>query len=238
MELAEFYSQLSMGTLRNIAMGNEGNGTISVNYRPTVCMYINEGLNRIHSQFLLRENDLILQMYMDVTNYHLLKRFATYAGNEVAVENQEARRYILDLPEDPFKEDVAKIMRVFDQNGTEFAINDEFNTNSVYTPQQQILQIPNPEEEKVVTVGYQALHPKIVHDDEDAFIFLPPHLLDALKAFVGYKAYSDMNQKDSRERAQELLGMYQGISDEILLKDLVSQSPGNNYTPFSERGFV
>lgn len=219
-------------------MANEGTGVISVNYRPTVCMYINEGLNRIHSKFLLRENDLILQMYADVTNYHLVKRFAVYAGENVPPENREERRYILDLPEEQFKEDVAVIMQVFTQDGVQLPINDEFSTASVFTPQQQILQIPMPVNDRVVSVSYQALHPVIEHTDEDAFIFLPAHLLDALKAFVGFRAFSDLNQKDSRERAAELLAMYEGICDEVLLQNLTSQSPGNSHTPFFQRGFV
>jgi hypothetical protein len=238
MELARLYEQLSMGVLRNIAMANEGTGVISVNYRPTVCMYINEALNRIHTKFLLRENDLILQMYADVTNYHLVKRFAVHAGNTVPPENQEDRRYILDLPEEPFAEDVAIIMQVFTMDGVPVPLNDEFSPASVFTPQQQILQIPMPVNDRTVSVSYQALHPEIVHTDPDAFIFLPNHLLDALKAFVGYRAFSDLNQKDSRERAIELLAMYEGICDEILLKNLASQSPGNSHTPFFQRGFV
>lgn len=238
MELGKMYRELSMGVLRNIAQANDGNGEISVNYRPTVVMYLNEGLNRLHSKFLLRENDLILQMYADVTNYHLVKRFATYAGNEMPPENREERRYILDLPDEPFKEDVALIMQVFNNDGVQLPINDEFSVASVFTPQQQILQIPMPVDNRVVSVSYQALHPEIVHTDDDAFIFLPAHLMDALKAFVGFRAFSDMNQKDSRERAAELLGMYEGICDEILLQNLTAQSPGNSHTPFFQRGFV
>jgi hypothetical protein len=238
MDLASMYRDLSQGVLRNVAQANNGSGEISVNFRPTLVMHINEGLNKLHTKFLLRENDLILQLYADVTNYHLLKRFAQYAGAEFPPENYEERRYILDLPDEPFKEDVAQIMTVFNMNGQPVPLNDEFDHRSVFTPQQQILQVPNPVNGTVLSIGYQALHPKLSHEDENAFIHLPEHLLDALKAYVGYKVFSDMNQKDARERAIELMTIFESTCDEILLKNLASQSPGNSMTPFAMRGFV
>ena len=240
MELGKLYRDLSMGVLRNIAYGNEGNGNISINYRPAVCMYINEGLNRLHTAILLRENDLLLEMYEDITNYHFVKRFAQFAGNDVDEDNRETRRYILDLPEEKFKEDVAKVLRVFTQDGCELPLNNEFEHTSVFTPQAQILQVPNPVQGKVLSVKYQSLHPEVLFDDDDAHVYLPVHLLDALKAFVGYKAYSDMNQETSRARAQELLSMYQAIVDQALLNGLVNYNAGAaaTYTPFGLRGFV
>lgn len=238
MNLETLYQQLSFGELRNISIGNEGNGTIRTDFRPALVMHANEALTRIHSQFMLRENDLLIRMYQEITNYHMISRFAVNAGNVGEPEDQEEIRYILDLPNEPFKDDFIKPIKVFTQNGRELAINDENNPYGVFTPQTQLIQMPTPTEGEILSVQYQADHPKLSHERPTDLIFLPPTLEPALKAYVAYKVYGNMNQQDSIAKSQEYLATYQGICDEVLMKDLVSQTPSTHYNTFSIRGWV
>lgn len=235
MNLNDLYQKLSFGELSNLALANEGNGTIKEAAKPRIVNYANEALTRIHTQFLLRENDLVLELYEDVTNYHLIPRFAQNAGSDPVLE---ARRYIRDLPNEPFLGDVAKVMRVFDQEGYVLPLNDENKPLSVFTPQPLILQVPSPEEGKVLAVQYQALHPKLDKDVPEGVLFVPESLMGALTAFIAYKVFSHMNTQDASAKAQEHLSVYTGICQEVREQDITNQTPSNTYSQFEERGWA
>lgn len=231
--LSDLYKQLSYGELNNLAVGMDGIGDISSAGKPKVLDYINDGLTTLYGLFNIREKQVIIDTYEYITFYHLRTRFAKYAGAE---ENLEEVRYIRDLPQEFFVEDVIRINRVYDSNGCELPLNDDLLVRSVFTPQPNIIQFPNPENDKAFNVVYQARHPVLALETD--MVYLPDTLVRALKAFVGYKVYSHMNTQESTVKAQEHLAFYEGVVGEVEEKNLVNTSISNTTCVFEQRGFV
>jgi hypothetical protein len=234
MQLSDLYRDLSFGELSNLAIANEGNGTIREDAKPRIILYANEALLRLYSRFVIRERDLVLKMYSHITNYHLLPRFAVNAG---ATMNVEPIRYIQDLPSEPFEEEVLMILSVHNSDGTKLPLNDEHQPMSVFTPQTNVLQVPVPEQGKVLAVGYQCAHQKLV-SDVDGYIYVPQVLKGAFTAYIAYKVFSHMNTQESTGKAQEHMAVYDGICTELETKNTLSTSMSTSFDLFEARGWV
>lgn len=234
MNVQELFRRLSYGELSNISLGSEGTGTIPEAKRAQVVHYANESLLRLYSRFVLRENDLILQTHEFITSYHFQPRFA--------VTNTEpcpgTTLYIIDHEGDPFQDDLIKVMTVTDMNNCPYPLNDREDCRSLFTPQPNVLQVPNPIQDQILAVGYQARHPLLSYTDLEACIELPSVLEGALTAHIAHMAYSNMNGQENSAKASEHLAKYEMICGEVVERDLVSSSSSTTNSKFHERGFV
>lgn len=235
MRLSDLYTMLSYGELSNLAISNEGSGEITEAGKPRIVLYANEALTRLYSEFLIREKEVMILMYRDITFYHLSTRFAVVAGEEAALES---RRYLLDLPEEPFEDDVIKILTVYNSHAKRLPLNDAEQAGSVFTPQPTILQVPFPVEGMALTVSYQANHSKLEVDRPGQRIDLPDALNGAFTAFIAYKVFSHMNTAESTAKANEHLEIYQAIVQQTKDMDLVNASVSGTTHVFEKRGFV
>jgi hypothetical protein len=235
MNVIQFFEKLSYGPYSNLHMGGEGSGAIDEQRYSQVISYLNDGLIKLYTKFLLLEKDVLVEMNELTTNYHLIRRYAR--SNEES-PTPAHRRYILDLPEEPFTEDVAKILSVYNTYGIELPLNDREHSLSVFTPQPKLLQVPRPYAGLALAIHYQALHPKIVVENLEAEIFIPDVLDEALLAYVAYKTYSDMNTENSTVKAQEHFSLYNSICSEVLDRDLVSSAVSTTNSRFQKRGWV
>lgn len=234
MQVSDLYRSLSFGELSNLAMSNEGNGTIREQDKPRIILYANEALLRLYSRFVLRERDLLVRMYRHITNYHLIPRFAVHGG---ATMNVEPIRYIVDLPNEPFEDEVLMILAVFNSDGSKLPLNDEHQLLSVFTPQQNVLQVPVPEHGKMLSVSYQCAHQKLT-SEVDGYIFVPEALKGAFTAYIAYKVFSHMNTQESTAKAQEHMAVYDSICTELETKNTLSTSVSTSFNLFEARGFV
>lgn len=232
MNINELFKDLSYGELSNLALANDGNGTIRDEDKPKILNYTNEALLRLHSKFVLIENNVLLQLVTGITNYHLNSKFA------FTNETSTATKYIMDLPYEPFSDDVLKVLEVYDHTGTRVPLNDAECMRSVYTPRATVLQVPHAEDGMQLSLLYQAKHPKLSMDYLDDEISLPDVLMGALRAYIAYSTYSHMNTETSTIKAQEHLAMYNGICEEVEEKDLVNGSISATNTRFAKRGWV
>ena len=233
MDVEELFRQLSYGELSNLAIGGEGSGSIPLAQRPKLVSYVNDGLLQLYSRFVLKESDVIVATQEHITNYHFLKRFA--ASNVDPLPGDTL--YIVDHADDPFQEDLIKILKVFDSEGTEYPLNDVDNPESLFTPQPNTLQIPYPIADEIVNVIYQAGHEQLPYDDLTACICLPLVLNPALKTYVAYKVYCHMNGQENAAKAAEHLTMFEAMCNQTTERDLVNSSMSNSATKFRDRGF-
>ncbi len=232
MKVSELLSRLSYAELSNLSIGNEGNGTIRPADVPKVMAHINDGLLRIYSRFILNEKLLMLEQYEHITSYHLNRK---YAETFVPLAPYP---YIKDLPGDPFKDDLIKVLEVYGEFGHQYALNDKENPNSLFTPSPAMLQIPNPIAGAVISISYQARHLILDASDEDLDIEIPFVLEGALQSFVAYKIFSHMNGQENQLKAQEHLGTYDGICIDVIDKDLVNNTFSTTDHKLKLRGFV
>ena len=233
MQIKDLYRNLSHGVLKNLTMSGEGSGDIREKDRGSVILAANESLLRIYSRFMLREKDVLIQQQVGITNYHLLKRFATFTE-----DSTETKRYILDMGLEPFEEDVIKILTVYNSDGYQMPLNDNEAAYSLFTPQANVLQVPNPEPDKALSVLYQARHPELVATKLEQPIELPDVLHGAFYAHIGFQIYEAMGTAEAQGRAMGLFQQYQMITDDALANDSVQTSISTSNSRFEKRGWV
>jgi hypothetical protein len=236
MKLGDLYQDLSHGELSNLHLSGEGDGTIAPNRQGKLLLYTNDGLLRLFSRFVLKENDVLVHLHQEITFYHLLPRFAVNY-QPTGEEDNEPIRYLTDLPSERFKGDVIKILQVYDSKGCRLPLNDVENIFSVFTPQSNVLQVVAPVADTVLSVQYQARHVKLTGDLEEEIV-LPDVLYDPLRAFVSYRVFSDMNTQDSSSKAQEHLANYESMCNSVREGDLVGTSISTSNTRFHARGWI
>lgn len=234
MNLEKLYTNLSYGALSNLNYSEEGSGTIAEQNRGKVNLFINEGLLRLYSRFVLLTKDVVIELQPGITFYHLRKRFSLSDWNP----HEERVAYIIDQPEDPFMEDVIKVLQVCDSLGNVIPLNDAEHVDSVYTPQAKMLQVPRPQKNVALSVMYQARHPEVTGEDLEQTIDAPDVLLSALCAYVGYQAFASVNTEVSLMKSQEQLALYETLCQEAEEKDLVSTSISSTNTRFNKRGWI
>ena len=237
MLITELFRRLSYGELSNIALGSEGVGSIPEDGHNRIINYANEALLRLHSRFLLRENILFFEQVPHLTYYYMLKRFARSELTDPPCPNTP-HLYILDNEDEPFQDDVIKIMQVIDQDGKIQVLNDIECATSLYTPQPNMLQVPDPVEGMVFAVEYQARHPELKFDDLCQEIDIPFWLEGALTAYIAHKVFSHMTGQENTAKATDFLAMYEGICAEVQAQDTVSQSKSTTLLKFEARGFI
>lgn len=232
MTLTELLTELSLGEFSNLSLGNDGAGTIKTASIPKIIFYTNEALLNLYSRFVLSSKIVLIESYEEITNYHLIPK---YSESQNCVE----KPYIKDLAGEPFIDDVIRILAVYDGlNSYEYPLNDSNDPTSLFTPTIQTLQIPFPKEAHPFQIEYQAKHYKLVNDNLDQIIRLPFALHKALRSWIAYKTYSNMNGQENSIKAQEHFANYEAQCNEVVEKDLVNSTYNYSHTKFENRGFV
>ncbi len=238
MKLTELFTKLALAELQGSKHVEDG--AVLETSKAKLTLFVNDALIKLYTRFVLKKSELLLEMNEWTTNYHLIPRFAVQYVPE-SEEDDEPIRYILDLPLEPQKDDVLRVLSVFDSNGKELPLNDQNKFGSVFTPEDKVLQVPSPEAEKSLAVTYQARHQELVYSDDDEWedpeVKFPWHLDEALRSYVAYKVFSGTNSDKSNPKAQEMLALYEGICSDNEAKDISSQSAHPTNTKFEDRGF-
>lgn len=234
MNILDLFSDLSYGELSNLPLAGEGDGQITDSGKPKVIRALNEGMIRLYTRFALREKNVIIGLVDHITNYQLDSKFA----ESNAATSTQPYLYIKDLNREPFTDDVVRILSVWNSDGYPVPLNDEHNIYSVFTPEDKVLLVPRPITGKALVLGYQALPEKLSEDDLTAEVKIPVVLEGALRAFIAYKIYSQMNTQEAQGIASSHLNMFNGIAQDVIDQDLVSSSKSTTNTKFKMRGFV
>lgn len=241
MNIETLFKDLAVSELSNSTFSNAG--VIKLDRRETVVLHANEGLLRLHTRFLLKTKDVIIEMRDGITNYHFLNRYTL--SRYVPPENDEdctpyeCLPYIIDMGREQFNEDVIKVLEVWDSTNRRLPLNDPDNSNSLFTPQPNILQVPSPKLWNSLSVMYQANH-EILSLEEGGHtkITLPPVLVPALRSYIAYKVYSNMNTQEAVASASNFLGAFNQLCDEVTEGDLVNSSSSSTNTRFNKNGWV
>lgn len=234
MNIEDLFTSLSYGELNNLSMSADGSGSIEESKQPQILLYANEGLLRLYGRFLLKENDVLIEMVEHITNYHLKKKFAESSYDPEVVHYP----YIKDLINEPFNEDVIKIIAVYNSLGQKVPLNDSERIDSVFTPQATMLQVPRPINGATLSVMYQAKHPKLTLEDLSQEIELPDVLHGALTSFIASRVFSHMNTDVSTAKAAEHLAQFDAICADVEDRDLVQTSIATTNARFGKRGWV
>lgn len=232
--LKELYKSLALSVLNNTSVVTDDKMGIYPTKIPYMLEFINEGITRLHSRFVLKTDSIYIEMQEGRTDYPLLARFAFTQYDP----SKGVAPYILDSFAKPFQQDVIKVLSVYDNQGHERRLNDNNDTHGLFLPRPDTLKCIRPRHEEIISVVYQARHPMINEGDEEAEIDLPDTLLPALKYWLAYSVYTSMNTAESTGKAAEYLQMYESICGEVEDYDLANGSISTTNSVFEERGWI
>lgn len=235
MNVQELFRRLSLGELSNLGIGNDGAGTIKESGKPKIIMLANDGLRALYARFILREKTLILDLKPNIASYNLRP---IHALSQVAEDN-DAEAYIVDSVEEPFTGDLIRVLEAYDNLGQPFVLNNADDPMSLFTPQPDVLQIPNPLTGQLMAVTYQAKSIPLVDGNENQAIDLPEILESILTAFIAHKVYSQMNTPEAAVRSKYYFDIYEMGCLEIEQKNLLGSSRSSSQKlKFNANGWV
>lgn len=231
MNLPDLYKRLALGELSNLAMAD--NGDILEDEREKVVLHANEALKQLYTKFQLKDETLFLEQKGFLTNYYLSSKYA----QSNYVSGVPRSFYINDLGK-PFEDDVIKVLEVRDGLGRKVPLNEPHMWRSVFTPQPTVLQIPHPVEGDVLAINYQASHPKLDVEDDEAEIILPDFLDEAFRAYIAHKVFANMNTQESAVIARTHLGKFDTICVDVVQQDLVTRGATTSGYRFEKNGWI
>ena len=233
MNIGDLYKDLAFGALSNLAVAGSGDGIIPPEFEPKLISHLNQSLLTIYGRFLLDEKEVVIRAIDNRTIYPLRVIHADQ-NSTTGVD-----KFIADSVENPFFEDVIKILNVYDEEGEELVLNDPEDTTSLWSPNPYTLQIPKPVAGNAYYVMYQARHPILVEGNLAQEIMLSPVLYPALEAHVAYRLLTPMSGQENSAKALEYLQTYMQICKQVEEHDLLGSSLlGEMSSKFRARGFI
>jgi hypothetical protein len=234
--IGEFLEDLSFGPLAGISIGSEGDGTIKADKLQRVVALTDGGLQRLYSKFNLREKSFFIAT-VPLREEYPLELKHTVASGELGEDH-----FIVDSEEEPFKFDIIKIIKAFtekvDGEGlVEIPLNDEGNVDSVYIPDNKLIQIPHNRWDNLYGFTYQARHEDLDPNNTEQLIQLPRTLHQALESWVASKIFGSMNGVENRARSIELMSFYEIACSEVVERDLANTSLVHTTDKLENRGF-
>jgi hypothetical protein len=237
MLVSELFKRLSYGPFSNLAIGNEGDGTILEARKPQVISNANDAMVRLYSRFVLSEKEVVVEQRELNTLYTISSKNAVSTLDTNPAPGNPA--YIIDSEAEPFLDDIIKISSVYTDEGVQLPLNRDHDPKSVFTPQVNVLQVPVPIQGKPLYVIYQAKPIPLTIPAVDAEVLEVPTVLEgALLHYISYLTFSAMNGQEHTAKAQEHLGIYDAVCREVIENDLVSSSLSLLNTKLEDRGFV
>jgi len=231
MQLNDLFNMLAYGELSNHHMASAGDGTLLLAKRPQIVHFANEALTRLYTKFVLKEKSCIVELQEGNTLYRLLPEYSTTGFDNSVVDAP----YIRDTVNEPFLDDVLKVLAVYTNYGGQRPLNDSNNCWSVNTPTVKTLQVNMVRSNEVLAVTYQAKH--VILDGTNQEIELPSPLHGALTAFIAYKVYFNMNTPESQTVSQGHLAMFNSICADTTEADALNLSISGVNTRFNLGGW-
>jgi len=232
--LDDLLKSLSLSILNNTSVVTDNKSSIEPDKLDYILEFVNEGLTRLHSRFVLKSNTLYIEMNEGRTTYPLQQKYAYTQYDPMLVQYP----YIMDSEAYPFMGDVIKVLNAYDNQGNRRTLNDSQDEHGLFTPRPDTINCIRPRHREIISIIYQAKHPIIRNTEDTQEIDIPDTLLPALKYWVGYSYYTGLNTQENTGKAAEYLQMYESICKEVEEYDLANGSTSTTNVLFSIRGWI
>jgi hypothetical protein len=194
--LQDIFYDLSSGEFSNLKLGDHKLGDPDSEPDPRthrqLISAVNFGLTDLHTRFLLRAEEVYIQLHEEIATYDLDYRRAV--SNTASLLTP---KYITDTVAIPWNDNLLKIEQVYDEEGNLLFLNDPEEDDSLYTPRFDQVQVPWPNDYNTIAVQYRADHPTIVWvdglDPSTTYLTLPRGLREALCFFVAARVYAALS---------------------------------------------
>ena len=213
MKLTDIFLALGAGELSSqSSLVDTVTGIKPENYSKIIS-HINLGLTNLFERFNIRLGDTYIMMLDGVAEYQLDSK---YAFSNLASPEQ---KYIMDTLENPFGDDVIRILEATTEIGEPLPINDRTKEKSIFTPTQTSIQIPWKISDDVINIIYRASHKLIrlsdYNDVEDIEVYLPVSYLEPLLYFVAHRHFAGVGGQSGTPTSQGYYQKYLARVNEI-----------------------
>lgn len=137
--MKEVVNLLCESELVNLAFVDLDTKELNTAKLPSLVRSINLGALELHKRFNLKEGTLVLNVQPGQNLYFLRQEFQEGAKARPSIPVQ----YISALPGKFFTVGLLKVEKVLDSKGYEYKLNEEDSCLSVYTPQADVIEIPD-----------------------------------------------------------------------------------------------
>lgn len=234
MTLEELLIDLSHGELSNLSMALSGAGGIEETQMPKAVLAINSALLRLYTRFSISTKEVLVEQVEGITRYELSSKYAESSYDPVLVKYP----YIKDTPQEPFENDVIRVLEVYDSLWKKLPLNDQTRRDSVFTPNPFTVQVPHVMPGVALGIKYQAKHPPLSVETLGSEISIPAALEEALRAFAGYSIFHSMNTAEAMLQADKLLIRFEGLCADVENQGLFNSNLSTTESLFEKRGWV
>lgn len=219
MQLDKFFETLAYGELGSSSAIDEDTELLLVTKHPKIISYVNRGLTKLYTMFLLKEDVVTVRHLVNKTTYMIHSDFADTVGG--------IDPYIVDSIFKPFTDNMLMIEYVNDELGEAVVLNDFEDDLSYFTPAFNVVEVNIINPETVFHVVYRAKHEEIVSNPADitkVLVDIPANFEDALAYFVASKYFASINSTDSRKIS---VSLYQQFMGEVAMLKATGQGAIN-----------
>ena len=193
----DIFDDLSYGEATQLAIAQSTVGTISENNYPRVVSLLNRALVKMAERFQLKIAEVDIQQIAGQTLYPITSEHAG-TTDEIAADSD---LHVIHTDELLFEDNLIKILRVYDADGTEYTLEDSNTSDSMFTPEFNVLKMTPEDTPVIVSVEYQATLPRIVIPDTGTFypekinVNIPRTLIGPLNIYIVHLLLSGMNTR-------------------------------------------
>jgi hypothetical protein len=159
------------------------------------------------------------------------------------VDDMDETIYVVYDEEEPFNDDLLKVLEVYDEEGELLPINDKYKDNSVFTPSFDTLTMIPADPAEYITLIYQAAPNKIVltanFDPERYEIDVPGFLKEALLLYVASRVFRSI-KRGAKEGPSEASSYMIDFETACMKLKIFGMIPDNNETSagFEDNGWT
>lgn len=236
MLLSDLYVYLSQGELRQFAIGGDvssGSTAIASGDYFRLIPFINLGLGELHKRFLLKTKLLYVRQLEEVFTYSLHPSHGETSGTADDL-------YIIDSVTDVFTDvnEILKIEAVIKEDGTFYALNDDSDDESLYTPTDHSIQVTINEAPAIMAVQYRANHATLIANNSPAqTVDIPYTYVEALLLFIGGRYLATAGSQENVAAGMAMLQRYEQACQRIEMSGLDNKDNSTN-VKLDDNGWV
>jgi hypothetical protein len=137
----------------------------------------------------VKDDNVAIVSYVNLALQALYNRFVLKVSEQIIPMYDNVVEYTL-------ADNLMAIEGVYDENGDEFALDDETSLFSILQADFETIQVPNPIEGATLSVIYKPAPTRLIYVDETSLtqkMPIPPQLTEPLLHYIGYRAHGSMD---------------------------------------------